>query len=253
MKTHSILILACVVAGFCRLEALPGEQAAPLLTQNDSTSYVSASKAVADHVRLLDQRRGDFDRLLDLYNYNWKATPWEFKELRSPLVNKDAIFRFESVPPAEGSSSFVGIVPISGGEITIVPLWDHGLRPIRNVELDPHNIAIFNALIVREQPTVRTDSDRLNLAVLYLHFFETEPTILSETNLKSILGKISTEAAKSLLPLTQLGADGTFEVQVFQQTAPDSFAEISFSFDRTGMLRNLTKETKTKADLLDGG
>jgi hypothetical protein len=252
MKTTFLAVSVCVVLSLCRLQLSAGGGTIPVSTQNGPTLYVPASKSAPEHVHLLDQRRKDLDRLLDLYNYNLNASPWDFKELQSPLIKKDAIFKFESVESSEGSSAFVAIVPLAGGEICIVPLWDHGLRTIRNLELDPHNIAIFNALVAREQPILKTDSDRLNLPVLYLHFFEEQPKILEETNLTATLGKTLPERTKSLLPSVKVRANDAFDVRLFEQTAADGFGEISFSFDRNGILRNLAKETRAKTELLDG-
>jgi len=251
MKRTFLAVSICAVLGLYQLQLSAGERTILAFTQNGTTSYVPASKSTPEHVRLLDQRRNDLDRMLDLYNYNRKASPWDFKELQSPLIRKDAIFKFESIESSEGSSAFVAIVPLATGEISIVPLWDHGLRPVRNLELDPHNVAIFNALVAREQPILKTDSDRLNLVFLYLHFFEEQPKILDEANLKAILGKTSPERTKSLLPSVRLGANDGFDVRLFEQIAADGFGEIFFSFDRSGILRNLTKETRTKAELLD--
>lgn len=223
----------------------------PVGTQNGRTSYVPASKSDPEHVRLLDQRRKDLGRLLDLYNYNWHASMWDFNELQSPLIKKDAIMRFESVERSEGNSAFVAVIPLSGGELTMIPLWLHG-HSMRNIDLDPHNIAIFNALVAREQPILKTDLDRLNLALVYLHLFEEQPKILEETNLTATVGKTSQEIRKSLLPHVELGATDAFEVRLFEQTATDAYVETSFSFDRNGLLRHLIKETRTKAELLDG-
>jgi hypothetical protein len=251
MKTILLVVPACVVLALGQSLLSASAETKPALTQMGPTSYVPASKSPPEHVRLLDQRSTDLDRLLDLYNYDRRASPWDFKELQSPLVKKDAIFKFESVESSEGSSAFVAIVPLAGGDITIVPLWDHGLRPIRNIELDPHNIAMFNTLVAREQPILKTDSERLSLAVLYLHFFEEQPKILEETNLAVILGKTLTEESKGLLPSVRLAANDGFDVRLFEQIAADGFAEIFFSFDRKGTLRSLTKESRTKAELLD--
>jgi hypothetical protein len=250
MKRIYLAISVCVVLGLYQLQLSAGERTTSVFRQNGPTSYVPASKAAPEHVRLLDQRKNDLDRLLDLYNYSRKAGLWDFKELQSPLIKKDAIFKFESVESSEGSSAFVAIVPLVAGEISIVPLWEHGLRPMRNVELDPHNIAIFNALVAREQPMLKTDSDRLNLAALYLHFFEEQPKVLEETKLAAILGKTPART-KSLLPSVRLGANDGFDVRLFEQIGADGFGEILFSFDRNGILRSLTKETRTKAEMLD--
>jgi len=250
MKKTVLVASVCIVLGLYPLELSADSNTPVAFTSNKPTSYVSASQASPEHVRLLDQRANDLDRLLDRYNYSRKVGLWDFKELQSPLIKKDAIFKFESVDPSEGSSAFVAIIPLVAGEISLVPLWDHGLRPTRNVELDPHNIAIFNALMAREQPILKTDSDRLNLAALYLHLFEEQPKVLEETNLAVILGK-TTARTKSLLPSVRLRANDGFDVRLFEQTAADGFGEILLSFDRQGILRNLTKETRTKAETLE--
>jgi len=74
-------------------------------------SYVPALRATPEHVRWLDRRKSDLDRVLDSYNYSLKTGPWDFQELRSPLIKKTAIFRFESVEPTEGSSALLPLFP----------------------------------------------------------------------------------------------------------------------------------------------
>src|SRR5271165_4342434 len=167
----------CIMAVCCRPD--PMTDARPT-GQTGQTSFVAASKSTPGDVDRLDQRKADLDRILNFYNYSRTTVPWDFKELKSPAVHKDAIFRFESVDPSGAISVFVAIVPPAPDEIQIVPLWDHGLRPNANVDLDPHNIAIFNAVVSREHPSLLTEANRLNLAILYLHFFEERPTILDQ-------------------------------------------------------------------------
>jgi hypothetical protein len=68
--------------------------------------------------------------------------------------------------------------------------------------------------------------------------------------LAATLGK-TTARTKSLLPSVRLRANGGFDVRLFEQTAADGIGEMLFSFDRNGILRSLTKETRTKAEMLE--
>jgi hypothetical protein len=80
---------------------------------------------------------------------------------------------------------------------------------------------------------LKTTSDRLNLAVLYLHFLRERPKILEQTTLAAILGKTPART-KNLLPSVKLGVNDGFDMLLFEEVAADDFAETSFSFERTG-------------------
>ena len=213
-------------------------------------SYVPALRATPEHVRWLDRRKSDLDRVLDSYNYSLKTGPWDFQELRSPLIKKTAIFRFESVEPTEGSSAFVAIIPAATAAIGIVPLWERGFRPIDSVDLDPHNIAIFNAMVTRERPILTTDSERFSLAVLYLYLFEESPKILEEETLPTILDEGLVKKSKVLLPTVRVEDNKRFDVRLFEQISANGFVEFFFSFDQGGVLRSLTKENHPKSELI---
>jgi hypothetical protein len=245
-KLSRWLLSLCAMFCLCLLSSA-SRKTTLAFAQNEPTAYVPASKSVPQYVHLLDQKKDDLDRVLDLYNYNLKTSPWEFEQLKSPLVKKDAIFRFESIEVSEGSSVFVAIIPAVAGDISIIPLWYHGLRPAGNPELDPHNIAVFNALVTRERPILKTDSHLVNLAVLYLYFFEERPKILEGKNVAASLGKLQKQ---SMLPDVKLKSDGGSDVRLFEQNTPDKFTEINFSFDSKGILRSLTEDSLTKAEIL---
>jgi len=218
-------------------------------TPEEKTVYVHPSNTSPGHADLLDQRKADLGRLLNFYNYDW-AKAWSAKELQSPLIRKDGIFRFHYVGLSECCETFTALIPLSGGTIRIIPL-SYGMVGPGKPKEDPHNIAIFNEVISREQPTIRSDADRVNLAILYLHFFYEDPMVLDKTNLDAFVG-VHRKASVGLVPSVVDKPDGAFDIELVQKVGKyGPYLKISFSFDKQGMMRDFDEDEVTKPELLN--
>lgn len=245
MKTAHYIALLWTL-GMC---VSPGAGQSVSSASGAGLGFVAASKTAPGHVHLLEQRRGGLIRVLSLYNYDWGKS-WYPKELQSTLLNKVAIFRCEYVGTSEGSQIITVTIPISGGSIRIIPL-SYGMLGPNQPEEDPHNIAIFNELILLEQPEIRTDADRLNLAQLYLHLFYEAPMILERDNLTKTLSK-SPKHETGMTPSVKVDDNGKFDIELVQKVGIyGPFLKISFSFDKQGMLHDFYEEKVTEAELLN--
>lgn len=218
-----------------------------LIPKND-TAYVTGSENSAGHLDLLDERKADLAFTLRLYNYD-STKNWFPKELVSPLVKKYAIVMLENIPPGtDDFERFTVFFPLSGGVIRIIPL-SYGMVGPAYVKEDPHNIAIFNEVISKEQPAIKTDEDRLSLAMLYLHFFYENPMVLDETNLDAFVG-VHRKTSAGLVPQVATEADGTFEVELVQKEGVcGPFMKMSFFSDKQGMLQSFDEDKIPESDL----
>lgn len=213
--------------------------------------YASPSELKETQAQLLDSRKGEIERKLNLYNYDVSSKAWIVKELQAGILRKHAIFYVVILGLPEGTSRFVLVVPFGQEEVRIIPLYYQGLGFGRKPEGDPHNIAIFNELISSEHPVPDTDLARLGLAVLYLHLFLETPEILTESDFKTLTGVNFKRTERQLLPRISPEPDGAFDIEIVCKSGDESFTEYAFKFDKQGLLRSVVVSVETKKDLLE--
>src|SRR6185312_5708466 len=132
--------------------------------------------AAADYAAL-QARQAEVGRLLAWYTYAYAH--WNVHELQTPLIQRHHIYKLLARDSNGRVSEAVVVLANDGGAARLIPLQVAGLGPELN-ELDPHNIAIFNAL-VEDEPALppHTSSDWLELAELYLNLAGDLPQIVT--------------------------------------------------------------------------
>lgn len=245
MRRVFVLVLGVV----CVFESLIVVAQTRSLIPEEETAYASGSQNAPGHVKLLDERKADLASAFNLYNYDWTKA-WFPRELHSPLIKKNAIFMFENVPAplSEDFERLTVVIPLSGRDIRIIPL-SYGMLGPAYVKEDPHNIAIFNEVVSRERPSIRTATDRLNLAVLYLHLFQKDPMVLDENNLDAFVG-VHRKTSTGLLPRVVTKSDGRFSVELVQKEGIcGPFMKIRFSFDKQDIMRAFDENKIPESEL----
>src|SRR5579863_129201 len=134
---------------------------------NEVVHYLEPSQVSARDGQLLD--RPTVAELFARYRYAWRGTRWQFREIVSPLVHRCAMFLFFASDGLDDYSELTLLVNPDSGQQYLIPIQNHSMVEYLNVENDPHNIAIFNALLADEYMRHEGAMDWLQLALLYLN------------------------------------------------------------------------------------
>ena len=229
MKRRITVAGVATVALFAVLEAIPpvgdARNAIPptlvIATHYERTAQTSASTSA-----LFEQREKEIERLITLYRYpSYRQNVWSSSELKSPWVKKSGVLFCRSFNVGAEPSSFVVVIAPRPDEIGFVPLH-RGMVGEPNVETDPHNVAVFNAIVEREQPVLITDRDRLELAAVFFHLFEEAPRLAA--------------VAESAGPVTA-DRDGAFSVRLARHLSSGG-DRFELLFDKGGTLATVRKK-----------
>jgi hypothetical protein len=227
MKRRISLAGVVIVALFAGTEAmLPADpRTAITSTLIIATHYERTGQVSASTSALFQQREKDIERLITLYRYpSYRQHVWSLLELKSPWVKKSGVLFCRSFRVGTEPSSFVVVVAPQPDDIGFVPLH-RGMLGEPNVELDPHNIAAFNAMVEREQAVLSTERDRLELAAVFFHLFEEAPRLAT---VPGAPGPVTTDR------------DGAFSVRLARHLSSggDTFELL---FDKAGTLATVRK------------
>jgi len=210
---------------------------------------------VAD-MRLLD--RPQVAQLFGRYRYSWRGTPWQFQEITSPLVHRFVAFLYSASEGLDNYSDLTVILNRDEREMYLIPIQNHGMVRYCNVEDDPHNIAIFNALIAGEDMRPAGAVDWLRLALLYLNLVGERHQIsdwqdfsgVAHSGLLNLLPKLK---RLGLLPQVQR-EDGKCDVRVID-LYPDGAHRViwDLEFDSHTAPPRLNVVTRELGDLNEPG
>src|SRR5579863_8886882 len=131
---------------------------------NEVVHYLEPSQVSARDGQLLD--RPTVAELFARYRYAWRGTRWQFREIVSPLVHRCAMFLFFASDGLDDYSELTLLVNPDSGQQYLIPIQNHSMVEYPNVENDPHNIAIFNALVAAESMRPEGAMDWLLLTLL---------------------------------------------------------------------------------------
>lgn len=184
---------------------------------NEVVRYLSPPDVSPGDARVLD--RPEVAELFGRYRYAWRGTPWQFREIVSPLVHRHAIFLFFASGGLDDYSELTVLLDRASGQGYLIPIQNHSMVEYPHVEDDPHNIAIFNMLVNAESVHAESATNWLELALLYLNLVGERHQVTDWEDLTgaahpgmlSLLPKLKN---LNLLPRVSCGA-GKCDVNVF--------------------------------------
>lgn len=241
LKPLTVLLLVCPSTLFSQTRN-PEQIAPPVLTR------VSPAEMTAAEKDTLKANQRALDKLVDIYDFE-PGRAWTYEVVRCPLITKHVVLEFTSIEVSEGSSRYVAVLPQQNGRVQLIPLWYGGLRSFGKPYDDPHNIAIFNETIAVEAPHLRSETDWLQLAVCYLAMVGESPDVLLRTTIREHLGDVSRQTVARLLPVVT-ASKSSIEVRFYNAEGKTAISEWGLTFDRAGLLREISRESHDKSELL---
>jgi hypothetical protein len=204
-----------------------------------------------DEFKKIQSYEGEIKRLAALYNFHMEDTVYWPTLLQCPAWTKNVVLEFESVEiPGQVPSTF--IVVSSTGTLHLIPLFYHGMAPIKSdTALDPHNIATFNRIIDDEPPNLRADSIWLQEAVCYLGIVVGSPKLVLPENIRELIRPSSDQVIQRVSPVVKT-SEKEVEVLLYEVIADErDIVEWTLSFDRKGFLRDVHRERKRRSAVLN--
>lgn len=236
MTAHSCIALVALSAFLSEPGTATGQAGSSALTY--STRYGHADDPTAPANALFSQRETEVEQLVPLYGYPaFRSGAWSFLDLHSPWIKSTGIVFCRPLTIDDEPSSFVIVIPPRPEPIGFVPL-SHGMSKAPDIEIDPHNIATFNSIVARERPRLVEDADRLELAAVFFHLFDSAPRLLP--NPAGIQRGAEGGAAESQARwrTVVVNPDRTFTVRLERRRSGGSDV-FELVFDKDGMLTSV--------------
>lgn len=163
------MLLAGSVASLpVRGRQAPKETGADWLTgATETVRYLESREVSENDKHLLDQAA--VEELFSRYLYRWRGSLWRYREIVSPLIKHFAVFAFHASDGLDDYSELTLAISRDGKQMFLIPIANHSMVAYPHVEDDPHNMAIFNALIAAESIHPAGPTEWFGLGLLYVN------------------------------------------------------------------------------------